>query len=177
MGSIRSSTIQPFLPASLREAVFGTWAAQNGDSLLCRRTGESVRLVSKRKFWFEGSELLKSQKGANMAGTGKAKAKSDSLKAEEQLRQETELREEERLTGERIEQQDLNQGIDTGTHSSARHGVNWGPSYRVSPEIEQTFPTKKQIDARAYELYLKRGYQDGHDIEDWLIAEQELKQP
>ena len=111
-----------------------------------------------------------------MAGTGKAKAKSDSLGAQEELRQEAELREEERITGERIEQQDLNQGMDTGTHSSSHHGVDWGPSYRVRPEIEQAFPTKTQIDARAYELYLQRGCQDGHDVEDWLIAEKELKQ-
>ena len=111
-----------------------------------------------------------------MAGTGKAKAKSDSLEAEEQLRQEMELREEERLTGERIEQQDLNQGMDTGTHSSTHVGVDWGPSYRVRPEIEQALPTKQQIEARAHELYLQRGCEDGHDVEDWLNAEKELKQ-
>jgi len=111
-----------------------------------------------------------------MAGAGEAKAKSDSLGAEEELRQEMELRQEGRLTGEGIEQQDLNQGMDTGTHSSTRHGVDWGPSYRVRPEIEQAFPTKKQIEARAYELYLQGGCEDGHDIENWLIAEKELKQ-
>ena len=105
-----------------------------------------------------------------MAGTGKAKAKSDSLEAEEELRQE------ERHTSERIEQQDLNQGMDTGTHSSTHLGVNWGASYRMRTEIEQAFPTKKQIEARAHELYLKRGCEDGQDIEDWLIAEKELKQ-
>ena len=111
-----------------------------------------------------------------MAGTGKAKAKSDSLEAEQELRQEVELRQEERHTSERIEQQDLNQGMDTGTHSSTHLGVNWGASYRMRTEIEQAFPTKKQIEARAHELYLKRGCEDGHDIEDWLIAEKELKQ-
>jgi len=66
-----------------------------------------------------------------MAGTGKAKVRSDSLEAEEELRQEAELRQEELLTGERIEQQDLNQGMDTGTHSSVHRGVNWGPDFRV----------------------------------------------
>ena len=111
-----------------------------------------------------------------MAGTGKAKAKSDSLEAEESLRQDTELRQEERLTDERIEQQNLNQGMDTGTHSSTRHGVDWGPSYRVRPEIEQAVPTKNQIEARAHELYLQRGCEYGHDVDDWLIAEKELKE-
>ena len=111
-----------------------------------------------------------------MTVTGQAKAKSDSLEAEVGLRQEVESRQEERLTGERIEQQDLNQGVDTGTHSSTRHGVDWGPSYRVKPESEQAFPTKKQIEARAHELYMQRGCEEGYDIEDWLIAEKELKQ-
>ena len=111
-----------------------------------------------------------------MAGTGKAKVRSDSLEAEEELREEVELREEERLTEERIEQQDLNQGMDTGTHSSTHLGVNWGSSYRVRPEIEQPFPTKNLIEARAYELYLQRGRENGHDVDDWLTAEKELKQ-
>jgi hypothetical protein len=111
-----------------------------------------------------------------MAGTGQAKAKSDGLEAADELRQEMELRQDGRLTGERIEQQDLNQGMDTGTHSSTHLGVNWGSSYRVRTEIEQAFPTKKQIEARAYELYLQRGCEDDHDVEDWLIAEKELKQ-
>jgi hypothetical protein len=111
-----------------------------------------------------------------MAGTGQAKSKSDGLEAAGDLRQEMEVRQEGRLTGERIEQQDLNQGMDTGTHSSTHLGVKWGPSYRVRTEIEQAFPTKKQIEARAYELYLQGGCEDGHNIEDWLIAEKELKQ-
>ena len=102
-----------------------------------------------------------------MAGTGKAKATSDRLEAEE------ELREEERLTNVRIEQQDLNQGMDTGTHSSAHRGVNWSPSYQMRPKIEPA--TKKQIEARAYELYLQRGCEHGHDVEDWLTAEKEVK--
>jgi hypothetical protein len=61
---------------------------------------------------------------------------------------ETEIVYCERLTGERIEKQDLNQGMDTGTYSSNRLGVDWGPSYRVRREIEQAPPTNKEIDAR-----------------------------
>jgi hypothetical protein len=44
---------------------------------------------------------------------------------------EEEQREEERRTHEQIVQQDLNQGMDTGTHSSVHRGVNWGPEFRV----------------------------------------------
>ena len=40
-------------------------------------------------------------------------------------------RDEGRQESEHIEQQDLNQGgLDTGTHDSTRHGVDWGPAYR-----------------------------------------------
>ena len=31
------------------------------------------------------------------------------------------------------------------------------------------------IRARAYELYVQRGMEDGHDLEDWLAAEAELR--
>ena len=34
----------------------------------------------------------------------------------------------------------------------------------------------EQIAARAYELFTARGYQHGHDVEDWLSAERELTQ-
>lgn len=35
-------------------------------------------------------------------------------------------------------------------------------------------PTNEQIGARAYEIYLERGGENGHDVEHWLAAEQEL---
>jgi hypothetical protein len=35
-------------------------------------------------------------------------------------------------------------------------------------------PTTEQIEQRAYALFLQRGGQDGHALEDWLIAESEL---
>lgn len=34
--------------------------------------------------------------------------------------------------------------------------------------------SEQQIRCRAYELYEDRGYEDGHDVEDWLRAEAEL---
>jgi hypothetical protein len=36
------------------------------------------------------------------------------------------------------------------------------------------FPTAEQIEKRAYELYLERGYEDGHALTDWLAAQIEL---
>ena len=35
-------------------------------------------------------------------------------------------------------------------------------------------PTTEQIGERAYVLYLERGGEDGHDVQDWLAAEREL---
>jgi Protein of unknown function (DUF2934) len=37
-------------------------------------------------------------------------------------------------------------------------------------------PSNEQIEARAYEIYLERGREDGHDVEHWLAAERELAQ-
>jgi len=38
------------------------------------------------------------------------------------------------------------------------------------------YPTEEQVRARAYQLYLERGGQHGHDADDWLQAEYELVQ-
>jgi hypothetical protein len=35
-------------------------------------------------------------------------------------------------------------------------------------------PTHQEIAARAYQLYLERGRQHGHEVDDWLQAEYEL---
>jgi hypothetical protein len=35
-------------------------------------------------------------------------------------------------------------------------------------------PMTEQIQQRAYELYLQRDCEAGHDIDDWLAAEKEL---
>ena len=39
-----------------------------------------------------------------------------------------------------------------------------------------TLITKDVIAQRAYALYLARGREDGHDVEDWLQAEGELQE-
>jgi len=37
-------------------------------------------------------------------------------------------------------------------------------------------PQEDKIRLRAYELYLARGATSGHELDDWLRAEQELQQ-
>lgn len=47
-----------------------------------------------------------------------------------------------------------------------------------TPEASTTGETEEQllerIHQRAHELYLARGQDDGHDLEDWLQAEAEI---
>jgi hypothetical protein len=35
-------------------------------------------------------------------------------------------------------------------------------------------PSREEVELRAYEIYVERGAQDGHDVEDWIAAEAEL---
>jgi hypothetical protein len=44
-----------------------------------------------------------------------------------------------------------------------------------SDEPTVLIPIEKQIQQRAYELYEQRGRTDGHDLEDWLKTEREIK--
>lgn len=37
-------------------------------------------------------------------------------------------------------------------------------------------PKSQEVAARAYQLYLQRGRQPGHEMDDWLQAEYELMQ-
>jgi hypothetical protein len=39
---------------------------------------------------------------------------------------------------------------------------------------DSKLPTREQIERRAYDLYLERGGEDGHDLRDWFAAEKEL---
>jgi hypothetical protein len=48
------------------------------------------------------------------------------------------------------------------------------------PDYEDTrramsVPTHKQIEKLAYNLYLRRGKRPGHELEDWLAAEEQLR--
>jgi hypothetical protein len=37
--------------------------------------------------------------------------------------------------------------------------------------VSEKSPAEEQIARRAYEIYLTRGADNGHDIDDWLVAE------
>lgn len=36
-------------------------------------------------------------------------------------------------------------------------------------------PTQEEIASRAYQIYVRKGQPEGHDLENWLEAETELK--
>jgi hypothetical protein len=40
----------------------------------------------------------------------------------------------------------------------------------------QPIPSQEEIAVRAYEIFLHRGAEHGHDFDDWLQAQQELSQ-
>jgi Protein of unknown function (DUF2934) len=44
-----------------------------------------------------------------------------------------------------------------------------------SDEPTVLIPIDQQIQQRAYELYERRGRTDGHDLDDWLQGEREIK--
>jgi hypothetical protein len=41
--------------------------------------------------------------------------------------------------------------------------------------LKSPLEVEEAVRRRAYEFYEQRGYVDGHDVEDWLIAEQEVR--
>jgi hypothetical protein len=49
----------------------------------------------------------------------------------EEMEADIEYREDSYLDNERAGREDLNQGMNTGTHDFTHRGVNWPPSYRI----------------------------------------------
>ena len=48
------------------------------------------------------------------------------------------------------------------------------PPTTVTSEAREAEDLESRIRERAHELYEARGREDGHDLEDWLRAEEEL---
>jgi DUF2934 family protein len=42
--------------------------------------------------------------------------------------------------------------------------------------LKSPLEVEEAVRYRAYEFYEQRGYVDGHDVEDWLVAEQEVRE-
>ncbi len=49
------------------------------------------------------------------------------------------------------------------------------PAKEPTKQAPRHEPTDEEIRQRAYEIYLARGSAAGHEVEDWLQAERELR--
>ena len=66
-------------------------------------------------------------------------------------------------------------GLDKVMHLPARIGERFDfGELLVALEAHEPLHHHARIARRAYELYEKEGYHDGHDMQNWLRAEQEL---
>jgi hypothetical protein len=50
------------------------------------------------------------------------------------------------------------------------------PASKTPVSKRSANPSDTEIARRAFALYCERGSQDGHDVEDWLQAERELRE-
>lgn len=57
---------------------------------------------------------------------------------------------------------------------AATAGARAGEQGRETVNAEPARPDPQRIAARAYQLYLERGGNDGQAVDDWLAAEGEL---
>ena len=72
------------------------------------------------------------------------------------------------VTGGRLDKRIVTKAADFVTsHAAGEWGMGTYTGGRLAP-------THDQIAQLAFSLYEARGRQDGHDVEDWLRAEQEL---
>ena len=58
-------------------------------------------------------------------------------KPRNELESEMKERDEARALDDRAEREDLNQGMDTGTHDSIHRGVNWAPEFSIRPRTNK----------------------------------------
>jgi hypothetical protein len=61
------------------------------------------------------------------------------------------------------------------TRRSADNVISMSPTEPGDGENNQPQVAESDIARRAFEIYCERGYQDGHDVDDWLRAERELR--
>lgn len=55
-------------------------------------------------------------------------------------------------------------------NTSSSSGI---PRKKPASTIENEFALVEEVRSRAYALYKSRGGEDGHDLDDWLLAEQQ----
>ena len=61
---------------------------------------------------------------------------------------------------------------------SGKKEIATSSTVAIAPETKRSFSPadlEAEIRRRAYELYVERGYLPGHEDEDWLVAEREVR--
>ena len=82
-----------------------------------------------RRAWPRGTEQLEERLWATQTN-GKTKPRNE-------MESEMEERDEARALDDRAEREDLNQGMDTGTHDSIHRGVDWAPEFSIRPRTNK----------------------------------------
>jgi Protein of unknown function (DUF2934) len=49
------------------------------------------------------------------------------------------------------------------------------PHGRAAADLTAKFPLEERVEMRAYELYVLRGNESGSEMDDWLQAEDEVR--
>jgi hypothetical protein len=60
-------------------------------------------------------------------------------------------------------------------HQNVESQATSAPQGKVVNTSAADSPRFEEIRIRAYEIYIERGGQTGHDLDDWLQAERELE--
>jgi hypothetical protein len=81
---------------------------------------------------------------------------------------------EKRTKADRLQRQteQLEKGVDLYPDQIEEKPSTLAPK---SNEPTVLIPIERQIQKRAYGLYEQRGRTDGHDLDDWLQAEREIR--
>jgi hypothetical protein len=66
-------------------------------------------------------------------------------------------------------------GAANGSSTHSPNGALTHDLELTSARTAEMGPPEEMVRVRAYELFVARGYEHGHHMEDWLAAERELK--
>ena len=75
--------------------------------------------------------------------------------------------------GELADRRQHGRGASSGC-VAARSASGDDPRLKTAPAVTAN---SGDVARRAYDLYVARGREDGHDVDDWLQAERELQNP
>jgi DUF2934 family protein len=69
----------------------------------------------------------------------------------------------------------MGMSLQTKEHRNLKPIANSATQAESAETLAADSPRLEEIRVRAYEIYIERGGQPGHDVDDWLQAERELE--